>query len=560
MALTLNGTTGIAGIAGSAGTPALQGNNDANTGYFFATDTLGLSTAGSERLRVDSAGRLLVGLTSDSRTTSMVISGNTSGSTSFGMLNIDIGTTSVSADTNIGIIRFGATGDRRGADIRGMGEGTWNAGSSHPTRLSFYTCAASSTSPTERFRIDSSGNLTAGFSGSITNGYNYELRHSATYAIKFSNASNNKHVRIGCGDPEIGSTGGEFDIRTTDTNAIKFKTDNSERFRIHSTGELQIGDSTKSALSDRVLQIGKTDRSATYLEIRSATTGATGVVFSDGTAADNSGYRGTVEYNHNDDSLKFKTAGTDRLYITSTGNVGIASASPGCKLVSIQSDTSNGNNVILDNWYNANATTTFLKAYRQGGAVGYALQYKDSATRIRQGTYTNHAMELITNDNARITIANDGHVVLSNSIAFKNETSVNNRLDDYEEGEIALTSASGGLSLTVNSSGYYSRYIKIGHLVHIQFYIGVGSATHTSSNLILSGLPFPVASGQYAVGSIDIGKGGIKGTYIRALQGTDDLEFFYSSESVGTSRYQLAGNQVGTSTYLIGTISYYTTS
>ena len=39
MALTLNGTTGLSGIAGSAGTPALQGNNDANTGYFFAADT-----------------------------------------------------------------------------------------------------------------------------------------------------------------------------------------------------------------------------------------------------------------------------------------------------------------------------------------------------------------------------------------------------------------------------------------------------------------------------------------------------------------------------------------
>ena len=55
MALTLNGSTGISGIAGSAGTPALQGNNDANTGYFFAADTLGLSTAGSERLKVTSA-------------------------------------------------------------------------------------------------------------------------------------------------------------------------------------------------------------------------------------------------------------------------------------------------------------------------------------------------------------------------------------------------------------------------------------------------------------------------------------------------------------------------
>ena len=61
MALTLNGSTGIAGIAGSAGTPALQGNNDANTGYFFATDTLGLSTAGTERLKVTAAGLISIG-------------------------------------------------------------------------------------------------------------------------------------------------------------------------------------------------------------------------------------------------------------------------------------------------------------------------------------------------------------------------------------------------------------------------------------------------------------------------------------------------------------------
>ena len=61
MALTLNGTTGISGIAGSEGTPALQGNNDTNTGYFFATDTLGFSTAGSQRLGITSGGNLTFG-------------------------------------------------------------------------------------------------------------------------------------------------------------------------------------------------------------------------------------------------------------------------------------------------------------------------------------------------------------------------------------------------------------------------------------------------------------------------------------------------------------------
>ena len=147
-----------------------------------------------------------------------------------------------------------------------------------------------------------------------------------------------------------------------------------------------------------------------------------------------------------------------------------------------------------------------------------------------------------------------------NGITFNGDYAAVNRLNDYEEGDVPLTCTSGGLTITANGSGYYSRYIKIGHFVHIQFYIGVGSGTHTSSILELSGLPFTVASGQYSVGIIDIGKGGIKGTYMRAKQGSSTIEFFYPSESNSTQRYQMAGNQIGTGTYLIGTMSYYTTS
>jgi len=56
MAVTINGSTGIAGVDGSAGTPAVQGA-DANTGVFFpAADTIAVSTNGSERVRIDTAG------------------------------------------------------------------------------------------------------------------------------------------------------------------------------------------------------------------------------------------------------------------------------------------------------------------------------------------------------------------------------------------------------------------------------------------------------------------------------------------------------------------------
>jgi len=98
----------------------------------------------------------------------------------------------------------------------------------------------------------------------------------------------------------------------------------SEGLRIHSTGVLQIGDSTASSLSDRLLQIGKTDRSATYLELRSSTSGVVGLVLSDGTSGD-AGYRGTIEYNHTSDAMFFKTAATERLRITSSGDINIGS-------------------------------------------------------------------------------------------------------------------------------------------------------------------------------------------------------------------------------------------
>jgi len=78
MPITISGTTGVAGVDGSAGTPAVQGT-DTNTGIAFpAADAVAVSTGGSERMRVDSSGNLLVGTTSTpTSTTSSVVSKST---------------------------------------------------------------------------------------------------------------------------------------------------------------------------------------------------------------------------------------------------------------------------------------------------------------------------------------------------------------------------------------------------------------------------------------------------------------------------------------------------
>ena len=64
MAITINGTTGVAGVDGSASTPAVQGS-DTNTGVSFGSDTVNINTGGATRATVDSAGRFLIGTTTE---------------------------------------------------------------------------------------------------------------------------------------------------------------------------------------------------------------------------------------------------------------------------------------------------------------------------------------------------------------------------------------------------------------------------------------------------------------------------------------------------------------
>jgi hypothetical protein len=64
MSLILSGTDGLSDVDGSAATPAIRGT-DANTGIFFpAADTIAFAEGGTEAMRLDASGNLLVGRTS----------------------------------------------------------------------------------------------------------------------------------------------------------------------------------------------------------------------------------------------------------------------------------------------------------------------------------------------------------------------------------------------------------------------------------------------------------------------------------------------------------------
>lgn len=188
MTVTINGTTGIAGTNGSAGTPAVQGE-DTNTGIFFpAADTVAVATGGTERLRVDSSGNVLVGdttarETNDSSgqnaiTPSLQQIGTSESSSSIGLfnystttnhdpavvfnksLNATIGShTAVTTSTRLGGIGFnGSNGTdfKSGAYIVGVASNNWTS-TSTPGSLRFGTTTSNETTPTERMQITGSG-------------------------------------------------------------------------------------------------------------------------------------------------------------------------------------------------------------------------------------------------------------------------------------------------------------------------------------------------------------------------------------------------------------------
>ena len=190
MTLILSGTDGLSDVDGSASTPAIRGT-DANTGIFFpAADTIAFAEGGAEAMRIDSSGNVLVGTTTATNNLRLnaklgvvstgsgnlggmsitSYSGTTAGDSSFFDFQRSRGTTDgsltiVANNDVLGYLIFrgsNGTGFSDAAYITASVDGTPGASNDMPGRLTFSTSADGSASPTERMRIDSSGNVQIG--------------------------------------------------------------------------------------------------------------------------------------------------------------------------------------------------------------------------------------------------------------------------------------------------------------------------------------------------------------------------------------------------------------
>jgi hypothetical protein len=125
----------------------------------FATRDLTTDVAPTERARIDSSGRLLIGTSTSSATVRAVFQDN-SGSTGPGHVLLATSSSVPTSAEALGRLRFSAANHVESVQIEASRDGgTWTAGSSQPSKLTFSTTADGASSPTERMRINAGGNF-----------------------------------------------------------------------------------------------------------------------------------------------------------------------------------------------------------------------------------------------------------------------------------------------------------------------------------------------------------------------------------------------------------------
>ena len=324
--------------------PGIQGVTDAGSlaSLGLRGSDLRFATGSSERVRIDSSGRLLVGPTSTSTPGTAVFQGNSTGSSSYGLLRLTKGSTSPSDGDTLGLVAFGDSNHATAAQITCERDGgTWNSGSSHPTRIEFNTTSDGQSGSSERMRIDSSGRMALG----VTNPQSYLSTDLvigvADYGgITLASSSTTAQNYLCFADGTSGNEAYRGYLEYEHANdAMTIATAGNERIRIDSSGRMGLGE-TSPASNLVVKQSGSTFTTQTQtvaLFQRSSTTGhgaKIAIVAGNASGSDiNFGDTddediGKIQYLHTDNSFRFTTNTTEQMIITSSGQMGLGTNNP----------------------------------------------------------------------------------------------------------------------------------------------------------------------------------------------------------------------------------------
>jgi hypothetical protein len=470
-------------------------------------------TAGTEKVRITSAGNVGIGTSAPfvaSNQTSLTINGtNTArvdlaqGGTRRALLYVNATEASLQTLTaipltfvtnNVERMRITSTGDTEFGDgnnfnpvIQYAGSGRVAASPAYSFRGDLDTgmfnpnlgnTIAFATAATERMRIDSTGNVGIGTS-------------SPTHNLTVGSASPSDFVialRGGVGgflgwDDSANAT----ILQSPNTRALVFQVNSdtfsggTEAMRITSTGNVGIG--TTSGTSRANILSATVGQTVLTLEGNYAGSGSVELLeFNRSGGA----VSGAIKYQDADTAMSigtttshaflFNTGDTEKMRITSAGNVGIGTSTPAQKL---RIKAENGDQLGLDNAGERFTQISFLNNAAQKAAI-WLDETDDEFAIYAAAGYTT---PIYANGVERVRVTPNG-------LTFNGDTAAANALDDYEEGTWTATLiplTSGTITLSVNSG----TYTKIGREVTIKSQIRVDSvASPVGTAVSLGGLPF----------------------------------------------------------------------
>ena len=139
-----------------------EGNTEVETVDTGSNGHIKFITEGDVRARIESSGRVLIGHSTGNGEPTLSVSGNTQGSSGAGMLflrrGLDRATIGGNVGADLGEIMFGDLDGNKYASIQGKTDAATGS-SDYPGRLIFATTADGGSSPVERLRITSDGDV-----------------------------------------------------------------------------------------------------------------------------------------------------------------------------------------------------------------------------------------------------------------------------------------------------------------------------------------------------------------------------------------------------------------
>lgn len=577
MASTINSDDGIiSGIPGlkysadTSGALVLQTNGTtaitisaSQVVTFAGAVSLGaLTTSGN--LTFTSTGNRILGDFSNATTASRVLfqTSTTNSTTSVGIIPNGTATQSLLELYNNGtdlanVSRLNITALATEVSFRSSTNGT---GTYLP--ITFYTNGS------ERMRLDTSGRLligTATANGIVTVVGASQMSHSYTGAV---------------GRMDFGqyNSSGDASINNTSNANLLFATNNTERMRIDSSGNVGIS-TTPSAWggSFKALQLGGPGA------IWFPPTGTGSVFVSNNTYYDGSAFKyintGASSYLAlaSDNVLSFNqapsgTAGSSITYVNSfridaSGNVGVGTTPSAWAAGSGVVQNAGGalwqygsQNVYLGQNYYWNGSNRIYIAslaateFQQSNGV---FRWYNAPTGTA-GATANLAEALRLNENSTL-ILKGGNVSASGiGITFPASQAASadaNTLDDYEEGTWTPSFASTGATFS-NAGDTFASYTKIGNVVNASAYLHLSSVSGTTSNAVgISGLPFASKNGCSASGSFGVEQFSVRPTLF-IDRTTSTTASIYQA---GTVSNMLTSN-LNTTGYYLFTITYQSAS